>query len=173
MIRSGLMVLALVVVVLSGVSLCAQQATTAIAPVPAALYVAKKVFISNAGADSGLFPKPFSGDTSRAYNEFYTDVKSLGRFEVVDRPEDADLVLELRLNAPYGPSNADKQKGASDPLPMFRLVVYDRSSHYVLWTLTRSIEVAVLQKTHDRNFDTAVAALAQDLKTVASPATAP
>ena len=31
--------------------------------------------------------------------------------------------------APYGPSNADKQKGASDPLPMFRLVIYDIKTH--------------------------------------------
>ena len=31
------------------------------APVPSAISTAKKVFISNAGADSGLFPHPFSG----------------------------------------------------------------------------------------------------------------
>jgi hypothetical protein len=39
---------------------------------------------------------------------------------------------------------------------MFRLVVYDRKTHYVLWAFTASIEVAYLQKTHDRNFDDAL-----------------
>jgi hypothetical protein len=39
------------------------------------------------------------------------------------------LVLELLLMAPYGRSNADKQKGASDPLPMFWLVIYDIKTH--------------------------------------------
>lgn len=51
---------------------------------------------------------------------------------------------------------------------MFRLVIFDRKTHYVLWTLTESIDWAVLQKTHDRNFDTAVMALLDDLKRLAS-----
>jgi len=77
-------------------------------------------------------------------------------------------VLELQLSAPNGPANADKQKDASDPLPMFRLVIWDRKTHYVLWALTESIDRAALQKTHDRNFDDAIAALVKDLKKVVS-----
>ena len=69
------------------------------------------------------------------------------------------MVLQLRLTAPYGPSNPNKQNGTSDPLPMFRLVIYDRKSHYVLWTVTESVEYAILQKTHDRNFDDALTSL--------------
>jgi hypothetical protein len=72
------------------------------------------------------------------------------------------LVLELRLTAPYGPSNADKQKGASDPLPMFRLVIYDAKTHFVLWALTEPIEVAYLKKSHDRNFDNSIASIVKD-----------
>ena len=132
------------------------------APVPALLVKAKKVFISNAGADSGLFPHPFSGDPDRAYNQFYANLESWGRYQFVATPAEADLVFELRLNAPNGPSNADKQKGASDPLPMFRLVIYDRPTHYVLWALTESIAPASLQKTHDHNFDEALASLVLD-----------
>jgi hypothetical protein len=132
------------------------------APVPVLLVNAKKVFISNAGADSGLFPHPFSGDPDRAYNQFYADVSSWGRYQLVASPGEADLVFELQLSAPNGPSNADKSKGASDPLPMFRLVIYDRPSHYVLWALTESIAPAEKQKTHDHNFDEALAALVLD-----------
>jgi hypothetical protein len=72
-------------------------------------------------------------------------------------------VLELQLSAPNGPTNANKQKGASDPLPMFRPVIWDRTTHYVLWALTESKDPANLQKTHDRNFDDAIV---KDLKRV-------
>ena len=136
------------------------------APLPAALQTAQRVFISNAGADSGLFPHPFSGGPERFYDQFYAAVKGMGRFDIVSDPGEAELVLELRLIAPSGPSDPNKVKGASDPLPMFRLTIFDRKSHYALWTLTRSIDRAVSQKSHDRNFDDAMAALALDLKRV-------
>lgn len=126
-------------------------------PVPPELVVAKTIFVSNAGADSGLFPEPFTGDPSRPYTEFYTALKATGDFTLVGDPAQADLVVELRLFAPYGPSDPNKQKGAADPRPMFRLVIYDGKSHYILWTVTQSIELAYLQKTHDKNFDTALA----------------
>jgi hypothetical protein len=151
------------VALMTDVALVAQQSSSvAVAPVPPALLNAKKVFISNAGADSGLFPHPFTGDPDRAYNEFYANVESWGRYQMVENPAAADLVFELQLTAPSGPSNADKSKGASDPLPMLRLVIYDRPTHYVLWALTESIAPASLQKTHDRNFDEAVASLVLD-----------
>ena len=139
-----------------------EPVTPASAPVPSLLLNAKKVFISNAGADSGLFPHPLSGDPARAYNAFYANVSSWGRYGLVATPSEADLVFELQLSAPNGPSNADKSKGASDPLPMFRLVIYDRPSHYVLWALTESIAPAEKQKTHDHNFDEALANLVLD-----------
>lgn len=145
------------------------------APIPPALRNAKKIFISNGGADSGLFPHPFSGDPDRAYNQFYAVLKSTNQYKLVDDPRQADLVLELRLTAPYGPQNADKAKGASDPLPMFRLVIYDAGTHWVLGAFTESIDIAYLQKSHDRNFDDALTALLRDFQTVAgkSSATAP
>jgi hypothetical protein len=163
MVRFGLIACLGLVSLSLTVSLIAQQtAPIAIAPVPASLLDAKTVFISNAGADSGLFPHPFTGDPDRAYNVFYADVVSWGRYQIVSTPGEADLVLELQLMAPNGPSNADKSKGASDPLPMLRLVIYDRPTHYVLWALTESIDPASRQKTHDHNFDEAVANLVLD-----------
>lgn len=156
-------------ILLNGTAWAQQQAPSAAAPVPAALYTAKTVFISNAGADSGLFPEPFSGNPDRAYREFYANVQGLDRYDLVANPADADLVFELQLTAPNGPANANKVKGASDPLPMFRLVIYDRTSHYILWTLTQTIQVAVLQKTHDRNFDTALEMLIENLNKLTTP----
>jgi hypothetical protein len=82
-----------VVALLSCVFAVGQEPVTpASAPVPSLLLNAKKVFISNAGADSGLFPHPFSGDPDRAYNQFYADVASWGRYQMVSTPGEADLV---------------------------------------------------------------------------------
>jgi hypothetical protein len=139
-------------------------------PVPPAISAAKTVFVSNAGSDSGLFPEPFTGDPDRPYTEFYSALKATGDYTLAGDPAQADLVLELRLVAPYGPSEANKQKGASDPLPMFHLVVYDGKTHYILWAVTSSIEIAYLQKTHDKNFDTALTeVLDQFLKIAGKP----
>lgn len=160
------------IALLSAIPAAAQQppdaAAAPAAPVPTAIFAAKTAFVSNAGADSGLFPHPFSGDPDRAYNQFYAALQDWGRYNLVGDPDAADLVLELRLFAPNGPTNANKQKGASDPLPMFRLSVIDRKSHYTLWALTESIDPANLQKTHDRNFDVALATLALDLRRLAT-----
>lgn len=134
------------------------------APIPRAIQTAKTLFISNGGADSGLFPSPFSGSPDRPYAEFYADLASDPAHRLVSDPSEADLVLELRLFAPAGPQRPDKQNGASDPLPMLRLVIYDRKSHYVLWALSESVEVAILQKTHDRNLDDAIRAIAIDFQ---------
>jgi len=139
-----------------------QSAPIVPAPVPQAILQAKKIFVSNAGADSGLFPSPFSGDTSRGYNQLYAGLKSNGQYQLVDDPSEADLVLELQLTSPSGSTRSpevNKVNGAADPVPMFRLVVYDRKSHYILWTITSSRDVAFLQKTHDHNFDEALTAI--------------
>jgi hypothetical protein len=140
------------------------------APVPAQLLAGKSVFISNAGADSGLFPHPFSGDTERPYDALYAALAADGTFPLKSNPAEADLVFEIQLQAPKGPAFGDNQgakvKGAADPLPMFRLVVYDRPTHYALWTFTELVDVAYLQKTHDRNFDDGIDALVHDLKNV-------
>jgi len=148
---------ALCVAMFSAANAVAQQpAYTEGGPIPAAIPSAKTIFISNAGSDSGLFPEPFSGDPNRAYTQFYASLKASGKYELVSDPAEADLVLELQLSAPNGPSSGNKVNGASDPVPMFRLVIYDRKTHYVLWALTESIDIAFRQKTHDHNFDQAL-----------------
>jgi hypothetical protein len=146
-------------------------------PVPPAITHAKNIFVSNGGSDSGLFPErlplsslssqPFTGDTGRPYTQFYAALQATRQFTLVSDPNQADIVLELRLTAPYGPSNPSRQNGASDPLPQFRLVAYDVKSHYILWTFTESIEPAILQKTHDKNFDKALSALLAQFLSIA------
>jgi hypothetical protein len=153
-------------------ALAQEPATTPQAPVPSAIRAATKIFVSNAGADSGLFPSPFSGDSNRGYNQLYAGLKANGQYQLVDDPSQADLVLELQLTAPNGPSNGSKVNGAANPEPMLRLVVYDRKTHYVLWAFTQSIDVAFLQKTHDRNFDEALTAILLEFESLSGKAQA-
>ena len=155
-----------VLILSAGLAVAQNPAPPPSGPIPPAIRNAKKVFVSNAGADSGLFPHPFSGNPDRPYDQFYDALAATRHYRMVSDPREADLVLELRLTAPYGPQNADKQKGASDPLPMFRLVIYDAGTHYVLWAFTESIDIAYLQKSHDRNFDEALQAILHDFESL-------
>jgi hypothetical protein len=172
-IRGFLCLGAAVTLLASAFAFSQTPATTAAGPVPQALLNAKSIFVSNAGADSGLFPDPFTGDPDRPYTRFYAALKATGDYTLVSKPSQADLVLELRLTAPYGPSLPNKQSWEGDPLPMFRLVVYDRETHYILWTCTQSVEHAVMQKSHDPNFDVALIGLLNQFLSAAGKAPAP
>jgi len=133
------------------------------APVPALLTTGRKVFLSNGGADAGMFPHPFTGTQDRAYAYVYKALAASPRFEMVASPAEADLVMEIQLTPPNGPLGDNKVKGTSDPLPTFKLTVYDRPTHYVLWTVTQTVDEAERQVTHDKNFDAALDSLLSEL----------
>jgi len=161
-------------------SLAQMPAYTQAGPIPSALATARTIFISNAGADSGLFYEPFpddpnrpyifSGDPDRAYTEFYAALKATGKFNLVSNPEIADLVLELRLTAPENPVMSE---GEVYPLPVFRLVIYDGKTHYILWTVTHSIDNAILRRNCDKNFDAALAEVLNHFLQTTGKSTAP
>jgi hypothetical protein len=136
-------------------------AQTTPAPVPAAIRSAKTIFISNVGSEDFLFPEPFSGAATRGYEEFYGSLKASGAYTLVDDPSAADLVLELTLTV-QNPGELRAANSEMDALPTFRLVILDRRTHYVLWTITQGIGPAVGQKNHDHNFDAAVGVLTDD-----------
>lgn len=167
--RNGLVFCSLVcTALLSASAVSAQKSAAPPAPIPSAILAAKKIFISNAASDNGMFPSPFSGDPDRAYNQFYAALKAKGKYELVADPADADLVLELHLENTV---NLVTMQRTVLVFPVFRLMVYDQKSHFLLWELTEWIDFANLQKTHDRNFDQALTALRDDF--LALSATAP
>jgi len=134
---------------ISSAVLQAQIEVAPAAPLPSQIVTAKKVFISNAGGDfdSNLW----SGGPDRAYNGFYAGIKNWGRYELVGVPSDADMVLEFSL--------------VGTPLPnaLFRVVLLDPKTHVVLWTVSEGIPLG-LKKTRDKNFDSAIDKLVDDLK---------
>jgi hypothetical protein len=169
--RPTLLHLAIVAaIMLSGAApALAQTPAKSSPPIPSPILAAKSVFLSNGGADGGLFPEPFSGDPNRGYFQLFDQLRTLGTYQLVPDPSQADLVLELQLQAPNGPKEVSKQLGEADPLPFFKLVIYDRKTHFVLWTITEPIEWAILQKSHDHNFDEALSRVVDDIQALSQP----
>ena len=54
-----------------------------VAPLPAVIVNAKKIFLSNGGG------------SNFAYDAFYSKMKEWGKYEIVGSPEEADLIVEL------------------------------------------------------------------------------
>jgi hypothetical protein len=141
------------------------------APLPAQITTGRKVFISNAPGetDSG-----YSGGRYRPYDQFYAAMKSLGRYELVADPADADLVFEIRFSSPVGVVNVSNGGGGSGRSPQLRLVILDPKTHVTLWWFAEQIGGAARQATRDKNFDQALSALVNDVRNAAGqPAAAP
>jgi hypothetical protein len=135
-------------------------------PVPAPILSAKSVFISNAGGGCSPFGQSvFSGEPDRPYNEFYSAMKSWGRYELVTAPADADLDFEISFACPTGRANSafGNNYGTADD-PQLRIVILDVKTHIVLWGFTQHVEPALLQGNRDKNFDGGMRALVASLK---------
>jgi hypothetical protein len=134
--------------------LAQQSATTPPGPVPPSILAAKKIFLSNSGASTTTF----SGGPNRAYNQLFAALQASGFFEMAGDPSDADLVLELQI-FDSGPGSAT-----------FRLLIYDRKTRFLLWTLQEPINVCSRQKTCDSNFDEALPVLLLNFEKLAGKA---
>ena len=134
-------------------------------PIPPELAHPGKIFLANGGADVGLFPTPFRGDTSRGYSQFYKKLDSTGQYQFVNSPSQADLVLVVKSCAPkeLAAGNSDVNFGV---LPFLKLTIYDRQTSLPLWTFTEPIRFAFKQKNHDRKFDQAIQRLLSQFEAV-------
>lgn len=133
------------------------------APVPPAIIDAKTAFVSNGGQEGNfqmVRDSWYSGGPNRAYNQFYAAMKAWGHFKLVSSPTDADVVFEISFD--------NRESNVSQ----FKLVFIEPKTHVTLWTLTRNIEPAGMAKNREKNYDIAMSALMNDLKTVASAAMA-
>src|SRR5271165_3842991 len=131
----------------------AEQAKDApVAPVPAQILAAKKVFVANAGTDY-RYPEEvlFSGEADRTYNQFHAAMKTWGRFELVAAP------------AIGGP--ASQGAFTQTPFdPQFHLAIRDPKTNALLWAFTEHAQWAILQGNRDKNFDSARGRIVGDLQ---------
>jgi hypothetical protein len=78
-----------------------QQTGDAVAaPLPSQVAIAKKLFIANGAGDNDSNVSNFTGGPDGLYNQFSASLRSLGGYDLVRTPSEADLVLELAVT--YG-----------------------------------------------------------------------
>ena len=123
-----------VLVLLAGAPVAWEQQapSTRVAHVPAQVLTAKKVFISNAGGDATSPPHFKRTRGPNGPYEQYVAMKHSGRYELVDAPSDADLVLQLRFSAPLNSCETYQ--------PQLTLEILDTKTHFLLWTFTEAVK---------------------------------
>lgn len=162
-VRSG--IFSVLLALMSGSSVQAQRVKAAPAPLPTQIISAKKVFIANAGHERNPDAYSYSGGTDRTYNQFYSAMKSWGRYEIVGAPADCDLVFEIRfINTVVGGSSMSPMISTQ-----FRLKILDPKTHVVVWAFTEHAEWARSQGNRDKNFDEALGKVVDDVKNLAAP----
>lgn len=148
-------VILMVVAGFASATLQAQE--PAAARIPSQILAGKKAFISNGGETSQSGNLAYSGGPARAYNQFYAAVKAWNHFELVTTPAEADLVFAISFI----------QGRKSDP--RFSLVILDPKTHIAMWTFSERVPQEIgLQKTRDKNFDRALAAMVRHLEDLVS-----
>jgi hypothetical protein len=174
--KIGVVCLGVAMLLLSGSLRSAQKKTTQpapiLAPIPAPILAAKKIFIANGGGDESFDEATsYTGGPARTYNEFYAAMKTCGRYELVAAPGDADLVFEIRLVVFQFKSDRLTDDSTSSDA-QFRLVIRDAKTHETLWGLTEHAKGAVGQSNRDKNFEQALGALVAEVQRIAGPAAA-
>jgi len=127
--------------------------------VPIQVLSAKKVFLSNLGADAeASVAFRYIASPDAAYNGFFVAMKSLGQYDLTATPGESDLILEFRVTAAQLSSGSFIQY-----LTYLNLSVVDTKSHYVLWTLRSPLQVT---KNIDEDVNVSIATLINSMKSL-------
>jgi hypothetical protein len=120
-------------------------------------------FISNGGSDCiGPVQNQIGGGPDLPYNQFYAAMKQWARYQLTSDPAQSDLVFEVHFSCVASAAKLGEYDS------QFRVVIYDVKTHFVLWTATQPVEMAILSSTAKKNFAAAANALIDDLKTLAA-----
>ena len=112
------------------------QQTTPAAPVPSQIQQAQTIFLTNSGSDPN-----FPIDATKAYNDIYAALQTWGRYKLVNSPEQADLVFQLRSIAPITDVSGNRGGVYSVTSPAFQLTILDPKSNIALWTITSPVNI--------------------------------
>jgi len=109
-----------------------------LAPLPAKIAAAKKIFITNGGDDL-------------AYDAAYAAFRQWSRYTLVDRPEAADIVIEMRVVITDLPTrHTTHVNGRELPDPPLMLVITDPGFREPLWSNMERRRMALKQKNRDK-----------------------
>jgi hypothetical protein len=112
------------------------QQTTPASHVPAQIQQAQTIFLTNSGSDPN-----FPIDGTKAYNDIYAALQTWGRYKLVNSPDQADLVFELKGIAPVTDVSGNRGSVYSITSPAFQLTILDPKSNIALWTITSPVNV--------------------------------
>ena len=123
--------------VLVSTQLVFAQSATPTAPIPAQIQQAQTIFLTNSGSDPN-----FPIDATKAYNDIYAALQTWGRYKLVNSPDQADLVFELKGIAPITDINGNRSGVYSVTSPAFQITILDPKSNIALWTITSPVNVS-------------------------------
>jgi hypothetical protein len=112
------------------------QQTTPAAPVPSQIQQAQTIFLTNSASDPN-----FPIDATKAYNDIYAALQSWGRYKLVNSPDQADLVFQLKDIAPITDVSGNRGGVYSVTSPAFQITIRDPKSSIALWTITSPVNV--------------------------------
>ena len=124
---------------------------------PAFLKTAKTAFLANAGEEDNKL-------CQQAYEIFTQDLKKSGRYQLVDFPSAADLILELHYTAGPNVVQVAHGDGGSGYVFRFRVIVIDRETHTTLWSLSEFIDTSDRKKSFEQSFNEALGRLTTDIE---------
>jgi hypothetical protein len=132
-----------------------------VAPLPAAIVNAKKVFLSNGGG------------SSLGYDAFYSEMKEWSRYKIVGSPEESDLIVELSYrvedstrvwnstNTYYITTQVHSKETAD---PQLILTIFDAKMKNCLWSETDHRGFAKREKNREKETVNSAQRLVDDLK---------
>jgi hypothetical protein len=143
------------------------------APVPRQVLTAKTALVANGasesyGADSYYRLTKYDGGPNRAYDSFYSALKSWDHYDLVGETADADVVLVVKFTNPvvdrsHVGTDGDQPNGwVYDP--QLNLSINDPKTGLPLWTITEHIEPGGNRAEANQRYDEAIARLVDDLK---------
>ncbi|HEY1903275.1 MAG TPA: hypothetical protein VGG56_12625 [Terracidiphilus sp.] len=148
-----------------------QSKHLALAPLPAAVAHAKKVYLLNGQTTSQYLTK---NGNELAFESLYADMKSWGRYELVDSPKAADIVIELQYRpyangstsyGVYNPSSKTISGESSDSGGAdFAIVIYDAASKEQLWSASDACGFARFVGNQRKEVMKSIARLVDNLK---------
>ncbi len=133
-----------------------------VAPLPAVVVNAKKIFLSNGGG------------SNLAYDAFYSEMRGWGKYEIVGSPEEADLIVELAYRVDRGGTrvwsstntynNTTQIHSAQIVDPQVVLTIYDAKTKTSLWSESDHRRLARREKNKEKETVNSAQRLVDDLK---------
>lgn len=132
------------------------------APLPSAIVNAKKVFLTNGGG------------SDLAYDTFYSEMKSWGKYAIVGSPDDADLIVEISYHVEHNGTRVWSTSNTYDGTtqvhstqlidPQLVLTIYDAKTKNSLWETIDHRRLARREKNREKETINSAQRLVDELR---------